>query len=229
MSILTYLIFFCFTLSVFSQEGSVIYRNEASILPEYLDVKANDSVRWEKAKSFVLLQKKMMSKIQYKLHFSDQKSLFKPIMNQNDDRLLKLAKNKSGVFYKDNEVDYFYTNKRYRNFNVQLAPIKWEITDVSKQILGYTCYKASGTKTYNDSSTSDPKIEAWFTKEIKLTHGPRGIHGLPGLILEAHQGSYHFYAEELNFETQESISKPTKGEEINEAEYYKLMRSAVKN
>ena len=218
-----------FSSTIFCQEGSVVYKNEAELDPYFQDIKSSDSIRWEKVKDFGNLKLKMDRSITYKLRFNNEKSIFNPILNENDSHLLKLSKSKSGAYYKDEQENFFYVNKRFRNFNVKLADITWEITEEEKEILGYICVKAIGNKVFENSEISSSVIVAWFTKGIQVPHGPKGINGLPGLILEAHYGSNHFYAEELNMESQERISKPTKGEEINEAEYYKLMRSAVKN
>lgn len=227
MKHLLLLLFFC-SFS-FSQEGYVLYKNEAELDQYFQDIKSSDSIRWEKVKDFGNLKLKMDRSITYKLRFNNEKSIFKPILSENDGHLLKLSKSKSGAYYKDEYENFFFVNKRFRNFNVKLADITWEITEESKEILGYTCIKALGKKVFEDSSISSSVIVGWFTKDIQVPHGPKGINGLPGLILEAHYGSSHYYAKDLKLESQHPISKPLKGEEINEAEFSQLMSSAVKN
>jgi GLPGLI family protein len=220
---------FLFSFVSFSQEGYVLYENEAELDQYFQDIKSSDSTRWERVKDFGNLKLKMDRSITYKLRFNNEKSIFNPILNENDGHLLKLSKSKSGAYYKDEQENFFYVNKRFRNFNVKLADIIWEITEEEKEILGYTCIKAIGNKVFENSKISSSVIVAWFTKDIQVSHGPKGINGLPGLILEAHYGSSHFYANNINLEPQKPISKPVKGEEINEEEFSQLMRSAVKN
>lgn len=56
--------------------------------------------------------------------------------------------------------------------------IDWTLSGESKDILGYTCAKATGSfrgRTY----------EAWFTEEIPVSAGPWKLRGLPGTILSA--------------------------------------------
>jgi GLPGLI family protein len=216
------------TVQVFSQSGTISYSNEATMMNYFKNLKENDSLKFEKVQHFAEYEKGMMSRINYRLNFSNEKSVFKPIVRGAEERMLLKTKQCEGIYYKDFESNYFYINKRFKDYNVQLAPIEWEITSDSKQILGYTCYKAYGFKNYEGTNKSFSRIEAWFTNEIELSHGPKGINGLPGLILEAHKGSYHFYAEDLKIESQESISKPTTGEIINEFNFNKLMQSSVK-
>lgn len=54
----------------------------------------------------------------------------------------------------------------------------WQITNETKQIKNFTCYKA--TTAFRGNT-----FEAWFTPDIPINAGPWKWHGLPGLILEA--------------------------------------------
>lgn len=69
---------------------------------------------------------------------------------------------------------------------------EWEITDESKDIIGYQCFKA--TADYRGR-----RWTAWFTPEIPVQDGPWKLCGLPGLILEAedNHSEYHFLANGL--------------------------------
>lgn len=62
----------------------------------------------------------------------------------------------------------------------------WEISQKTKNILGYTCYKAyfsSEVEEIKKSSMITPEY-AWFTNEIPMNGGPTIFGNLPGLILE---------------------------------------------
>lgn len=54
----------------------------------------------------------------------------------------------------------------------------WEITNETKQIQNYTCYKAT-------TSFRGNAFEVWFTPDIPINAGPWKWYGLPGLIVEA--------------------------------------------
>lgn len=54
----------------------------------------------------------------------------------------------------------------------------WKITNETKQIQNFTCYKAT-------TSFRGNTFEAWFTPDIAINAGPCKWYGLPGLILEA--------------------------------------------
>ncbi|MBQ0740445.1 GLPGLI family protein, partial [Aquimarina celericrescens] len=96
-------------------------------------------------------------------------SIFKPSIQGDENKQLLKTKQTEGIFYNGPQSDYFYTNRRFKDYNVQLDPIKWELTSESKEILGYTCHRALGAKVYNDSITSDQTIEAWYTRDINVT------------------------------------------------------------
>lgn len=68
----------------------------------------------------------------------------------------------------------------------------WEISDESKEILGYQCFKA--TADYRGR-----RWTAWFAPEIPIQEGPWKLCGLPGLILEAYdeKRDYSFEAKGL--------------------------------
>lgn len=83
--------------------------------------------------------------------------------------------------------------------------ILWSIEPGKKDILGYTCQKATGDfrgRTY----------EAWFTTGIPLPYGPWKLFGLPGVILEAtdKDRTIHLIAKAVNLtdSISEYIVKP---------------------
>lgn len=56
-------------------------------------------------------------------------------------------------------------------------PIKWKITDETREIAGYSCRRANGL--VYDSVY----VVAFFTNKIPVAGGPESFHGLPGMIL----------------------------------------------
>lgn len=76
-----------------------------------------------------------------------------------------------GFFYEEDMM----TNKLF--IKDSLIKFQWEITDETKDILGYKVQKAIYV---NPNQT----VEAWFAPELSFSDGPTKFSGLPGLILE---------------------------------------------
>lgn len=93
---------------------------------------------------------------------------------------------------------------------------KWEISQESKKIGNYLCFKAI------DLSYPEQKVKAiaWFTPEIPVNFGPKNFNGLPGLILEIENGKWRIIATkiELNPQKEILISKPSKGKRVTAEE-----------
>jgi GLPGLI family protein len=132
-----------------------------------------------------------------------------------------------------------------------LYKINWEMGSETKQIGQYTCYKATATVPtseiawYNFSwsdlrpakknpETGEPKvkmttIEAWYSPQIPVTHGPGEFWGLPGLILEVSAGDTVMLCSEITINPKEriKIKAPSKGEEITKKKYASTIRTKM--
>jgi len=101
-----------------------------------------------------------------------------------------------------------------------VAP-EWKVEDEQKEILGYTCIKATSMNQGNE-------ITAWFTPQIPLSIGPDSFVGLPGAILALELNSEGneviIAATEINLGALKTpIEQPTKGKKVTEEEFQKVM------
>lgn len=128
-----------------------------------------------------------------------------------------------------------------------LQTIAWKMGSDVRQIGGYTCFKATavvpatelswfsfswGELSQNASGTADIKltqIEAWYTLQIPVKHGPAEFWGLPGLILEVSAGDTTMLCSEIvmNPKERKPITAPDKGKEITKADYRKTIISKM--
>lgn len=78
----------------------------------------------------------------------------------------------------------------------KLPDFNWIIDSEEKQLIGYTCNKASGF-------FRGRNYIAWFTSEISSSNGPHKFGGLPGLILEIHdtENNYTFKAQSIEIKS----------------------------
>lgn len=147
------------------------------------------------------------------------------------------------VLYKDVNKK-IYRNKTEisgKNFLIEdkLQTADWEMTAETKKIGKYTCYKAtrsreeervSFTMTDGDKEETKEKVtvttEVWYTPEIPVSNGPGMFWGLPGLILEVHEGKLTIVCTELvlNPSDKVSIDRPTKGKKVSQEKFDKIMR-----
>jgi len=158
----------------------------------------------------------------------------------------------SDILYKNTKKSTFIDQKDVMGkiFLVKdnLKPLEWKLESESKYIGEYKCYKATFTreievvsrtsfngasKVKDEASTKQKKtqtVTAWYTPQIPINNGPANYYGLPGLILEINTGEQQIVCSRivLNPKDKIEIKEPTKGKEIDKAEYDKIMEKKRK-
>lgn len=126
-----------------------------------------------------------------------------------------------------------------------IEKIEWQLGSETKYIGEYPCYKATFTKTIEkprvvingeeDEEDKEPEMEertitAWYTPQIPVNHGPDNYQGLPGLILEVHDGKLTIVCSKivLNPKEKVDISEPDKGKEVDQEKYDDIMEKKAK-
>lgn len=105
----------------------------------------------------------------------------------------KISKPKDAFIYKDFAKNYL---RIQQTLGDETSAIKdtipvypWEFHDETKEILGYTCQKATTIKYIVGVKQN---ITAWYTEDIPVNDGPSDFNGLPGMILELHRDDRSF-------------------------------------
>ncbi|NRD23308.1 GLPGLI family protein [Winogradskyella litoriviva] len=88
--------------------------------------------------------------------------------------------------------------------------------------------KSQSKEKDNKPETKEPKtieVVAWYSPQIPVNQGPDGYWGLPGLILEVNADRTTILCTKivLNPAEKEEIEKPTKGDEVTQAEYTEIV------
>lgn len=100
--------------------------------------------------------------------------------------------------------------------------IEWNISDSTKNILGYECFKA-------ETDYHGRNWTVWFAPEIPIKEGPWKLQGLPGLILEATEptGQHSFVATGIENSKQEMLPvyNPKKYDKSSRIEMLKMDRN----
>jgi len=137
-----------------------------------------------------------------------------------------------------------------------LPKLNWKLEKESKMIGNYLCFKATAQKKISntavrfrrpprgarpdDNKKPDKKpnkilpktvlVTAWYTPQVPISQGPKDFWGLPGLILEVNYNKTTLLCTKivLNPKEKKDIKVPTKGKEVNQAEYNKIIIKKLK-
>ena len=140
----------------------------------------------------------------------------------------------------------------------KLQEISWNMGKESKQIGQYLCFKAtalvptnelawfdfswSDLSTEANTATTDSTavetlepevemtaVEAWYTPQIPVSHGPAEYWGLPGLILEVSAGGTTMLCAKIVMNPKEKIKieAPDKGKEITKNDYQNTIQTKM--
>ena len=184
---------------------------------------------------------KQLKGINFSLIFNQEESLFyledelNSDISPNNERFIHYGGGDGKFYCNINDAyDLHQTEFSGKFFLIQKKREKynWSITKESKKINDYTCYKAlTELKVKNEITKKEitQKIEVWFSPEISFPFGPSGYDGLPGLVLEVKVGGVYFIANKIEFNDESKIEKPTKGKEIKEDEFEKLVAKVFRD
>lgn len=137
----------------------------------------------------------------------------------------------------------------------QLQSMEWTLGKETKKIGNYTCFKAttfiatddllwysfswgrmrSNDTTEEESNTNEQtavevtQVEAWYTPQIPVRHGPSEYWGLPGLILEVSAGDTTMLCSKLVLNPDETVAieAPKKGTVVTKSEYQDIIQKKM--
>lgn len=121
-----------------------------------------------------------------------------------------------GTYYSTKNEILLEKNSYGQDFIVKIPKLMWEITNVSKKIGKYYCFKAKTIKEV-ENSKGIHKIEiiAWFSPQLPFNFGPKEFNGLPGLIIELQEGGKTYSLKRIEQIDNFNFKKPTKGKLIS--------------
>jgi len=173
-------------------------------------------------------------KVKSTLTFADNKSLFKPIEEENPTSYgffdISAAK-QNNITYTDLASGKSTTQKKVfeETFLVKdsVRNIHWKITDETREIAGYTCRRA------NAIIMDSVYVVAFYTDRIHVSGGPESFTGLPGMILGLalpHE-NITWFATKVTDSTipENAVVPPKKGKPVNNKELKTTLQSVMKN
>ncbi|MDY0090399.1 MAG: GLPGLI family protein [Flavobacteriaceae bacterium] len=130
----------------------------------------------------------------------NQKSTF----TENSAKFIFSA-NYSGAVYNANQSFYTF-DSNMKVFSTDNHAFEWEILNETKEIDGFTAYKAKTVITIkNPAGYFNFPVVAWYCPQLPYNTGPMGYGGLPGMILEIRIRNATFIAEKIEFNTEDEI------------------------
>lgn len=224
--ITTAIILFGFASNAQEFQGMAVYESKTSTSDIKSSFEGNKQITPDMQKMIEDRMKKALEKT-FILNFDKSASIYKeeekldaPGQGQGM-RMMSSIMGSGGTFYKNIKEKTYTVDKEFmgKEFLVKdsLAKLDWKMESETKQIGGYTCYKATAVKAASKSdfrnfrpkkedakkeevkekttnlmdSFEMPKevtITAWYAPEIPINQGPESYWGLPGLILEVSDG-----------------------------------------
>ena len=226
MKKLIYLIFLL-NLKIYSQYGEVKY----SIKFEVKDLKEPSATFQKRIK----IINNYINSQTFKLDFDQNTSKFinNTLLEKTENSINK--ENKIASILTFNGVIYYDSkNKKVINkteSGVMTAEVMndklWEITNETKIIDVYKCYKAikkiSIVNRKGENKTQN--IIAWFAPSLPYRFGPKNYVGLPGLVLELEESEkIIYYATSVKFSNKKIEIKLPKGKTISKEDYDKKLK-----
>ncbi len=229
---------FLFTKLVFSQNisGKVFYTTSLKVLSEeQVDSILNKKKTPKAARVHVRKMLMNAEDVTSVLEFSQSESLYKAQDEMSNGarkgmNITSTIAGKNSTYYINTaEKDYFKQLNMDSFLRIDLLENQWEITQESKKIGNYQCFKAIALKKARKDKPSIV-ITAWFTPTIPVSFGPKNFFGLPGLILEISYKKVNIRASKIILNPKEKIviKKPRKGKRMSHKEYEEMNRNFFK-
>lgn len=203
-------------------EGEIIYKVTLN-RPDFSKLEKNKKIS-KKRKEEIKKTFKFSENVEATMQFNGKESLYsvkKSMRNESNKRInfTEIFAGNTDKFYVNSaNKEYFYQTSTFgENLLIEMAEKKWRLTQETKKIGKYTCYKAIDLDSKNYSTI------AWYTPEIPVNFGPKKYFGLPGLILELQDSATFFSVIKIKISNKRiKIKKPTKGKKLTAKEYAKI-------
>lgn len=198
-----------------------------------------DMLQADKKYGYIQMAIDVSRKLEYKLIFKGSEANFFQIKNNSLD---KMAVNMANILADASKKIYQNLNTNTILRELSPNPIiidekefvvkdsiskNWKITNESKLIGEYLCYKATTTKKIVKTDIEVRElITAWFCPALPYAFGPSKYAGLPGLILELKEKNIAFIIKNISLQNIEDvmITIPNARKEITQEEYNKITK-----
>ena len=237
-----------FIFATYTQSSEEKNKDEVSCVTYKIDKIRNNTpatARNEQLKEHFEEVYKTLNEIEFKLFFTKDKSIFSVVKklystSKDASESALMIVGGSTVYYKDiaKKEKIAQTDFANKLFNIERPydEYNWTISSDTKIISGYKCYKATCEVRDYDRRRDKETVsypEVWFAPELPYQYGPRGLDGLPGLVLEGRFSTgIYFYASKIELAIKDNsvqIERPTKGKFVTPEEYQTIQIEVIEN
>lgn len=244
------LLFIC-NLQAQNLKGTATYMSQT-----HIEIKKDSTMKDEMYEQLTAMLAKQMQK-EYILTFNGAEMNYKEAQSLDSGpatassggmSIVMLSGNPNSLRYRNLETKKELDQKDIQGklflVHKDLEELPWTLTKETKNIGQYVCFKA--TRTYEHESMeynfeegkeAEEKltkktihVEAWYTPQIPLGHGPSGHYGLPGLILEVTRGRTKLMCTKVTLSANKEIliKKPKKGKKVSQEKYKEISEKKTK-
>ncbi len=231
-----YILFVLSNLYFFQSYGQLNRAIYKQLVKEYDESKISNLGLDENQKQLLQAFMKIQSETQFELVFDKNESIYSKVETLELDegnQLQKMKNINNDIFYNNipSKEKIFNTSQFIQKYNVILdyKTYVWQITNETKVVSGFKCFKALTTVLDSYNPLKDRQLQlthyAWFTPDLPYSFGPKGFDGLPGLVLEASENGRIFYVTSIEFDLKNAkpIEKPKASTTISSEEYDKMI------
>lgn len=165
--------------------------------------------------------------------------------SDSDGSSISLSGAQDDILYKDLTNTSYIQEQEFmgKEFLIldALEPKEWKLSPETKKIGNYLAQKATYTQVVEGISFSPDMAEmenvrdtlevtVWYTPEIPVAHGPEDYFGLPGLILEVHNGGRAYYCEKIELNPSQNpieIRVPKGGKVVTSREFQIMQEESI--
>lgn len=206
---------------VFCQNGKITYKIAISLSTEKTapDVKVmmDKIIKHSNSQKFELIFNKETSYFNIISKISDLKEEDQYIANVSRSGFTSKSK-----IYTDKQTNsIFEVMEDGIIIKSNINDVKWQITNDTKLIDTYNCYKALLPIEYlsRNGDKMTRIVTVWFAPSLPYGFGPKTYNGLPGLILELTDKQTTYIATSVKLTNQETKINLPKGKTISKTEY----------
>ena len=198
------------------------------------DIKISDEIKNQNIRNLIKKSRKTFIRgilasesVYFNLDFNKIQSNFylsKGFETKEEKYVKKMTKFR-GEYFTINDQVFHVKDAFGENFQIKIPEFDWKITNETKKIGGYNCFKATAIKKINHvRGVTNRKIIAWFAPDLPFNFGPKEFSGLPGLVVNLQDGKLNYQLKTIEKRNDLKIEKPAGKKKVTLREFNEISK-----